>query len=262
MRKTIKEISKLKANNEKISVLTCYTANYAKILDNYCDILLVGDSLGMVLYGYPSTLQVSLDMMINHGKAVVNSSKNSLVVVDMPFATYQESKEQAFRNAAKILQETNCGAVKLEGGSEMVETIKFLTERGIPVMAHIGLKPQHFNQYGGYNIQGKDKNSENSIIADIEKINNSGAFSVVIEGVKKSLADKICKISKIPVIGIGASENCDGQVLVTEDMLGFFDETPKFVKKYSNIKEVISNAVKKYSSEVKSQKFPTKENLY
>lgn len=262
MRKTIKDIISLKAKKQKMVVLTCYTANYARILDEHCDILLVGDSLGMVLYGFESTLPVTLGMMINHGKAVVNSSKNALVVVDMPFGTYQEEEEVAFRNCARVMKETGCSAVKIEGGAEMSDTIKYLTERAIPVMAHIGLQPQYFNILGGYSVQGKTSDSKKQLIDDLKAVEKAGAFAVVLEGAVKSVADEICKIAKIPVIGIGASDKCDGQVLVTEDMLGFFDKTPKFVKKYANLRKTISKAVSDYAKEVRSNQFPGKENLY
>ncbi len=262
MRKTIKDIISLKAKKQKIAVLTCYTSNYSKILDEYCDILLVGDSLGMVLYGFESTLPVTLDLMINHGKAVVNSSKNALVIVDMPFGTYQESKEVAFRNCARVMKETGCSAVKIEGGAEMSDTIKYLTERAIPVMAHIGLQPQYFNVLGGYSVQGKTSDSKKQLIDDLKAVEKAGAFAVVLEGTVKSVADEICKIAKIPVIGIGATDKCDGQVLVTEDMLGFFDKTPKFVKKYADLKKIISKAISDYTKEVRSNQFPEKENLY
>jgi 3-methyl-2-oxobutanoate hydroxymethyltransferase len=261
-RNSIKTIQSLKAKKEKIVCLTAYTYPIAKILDNYADILLVGDSLGMVVYGFDSTLQVTLDMMINHAKAVVKASSKALIVVDLPFGTYQESKEIAFRNSAKILQKTGASAVKLEGGVEMAETIDFLTKRGIPVMAHIGLKPQYFNASGGYIVEGKTESSKKEIIKDLDAIQKSGAFSVVLESVDKKTADEICKNAKIPVIGIGASEKCDGQVLVIDDLIGLSETVPKFVKKYANIKVDIENSVKIFASEVKSKKFPKAENLY
>lgn len=262
MRKTIKDIISLKEKKQKIAVLTCYTANYAKILDEHCDILLVGDSLGMVLYGFESTLPVTVDMMINHGKAVVNSSKNSLVVVDMPFGSYQEEEEIAFRNSARVMKETGCAAVKIEGGAEMAETIHYLTQRGIPVMGHMGLKPQYFNIEGGYNVQGKTDASKKQILADLKALEEAGVFAVVLESTTKKTADEVCKKAKVPVIGIGASANCDGQVLVAEDMLGFFDKTAKFVKKYSDLNSRISRAVVEYCNDVKKGKFPAKENTY
>ncbi len=262
MRRTIRDIISLKSKKQKIAVLTCYTANYAKILDEHCDILLVGDSLGMVLYGFESTLPVSVEMMVNHGRAVVNSSKNAVVVVDMPFGSYQEEEEIAFRNSAKIMKETGCSAVKLEGGAEMAETIHYLTKRGIPVMGHIGLKPQYFNIEGGYSVQGKTDTSKKQILADLKALEEAGVFAVVIESVTKKTADEVCKKAKVPVIGIGASVNCDGQVLVAEDMLGFFDKTAKFVKRYSNLKSQISKAVSEYCNDVRKEKFPSKEYTY
>jgi 3-methyl-2-oxobutanoate hydroxymethyltransferase len=261
MKITVPEIISRK-NKQKISVLTAYTHPIAKILDGEVDMILVGDSLGMVLYGMDSTLTVTLDMMIEHGKAVTRAAKKSLVVVDMPFGSYQENPAQAFRNAARIISETNCQAVKLEGGVEMAETIRFLVDRGIPVVGHIGLEPQSFNVYGGYRIQGKDKNSEDSLIQDAKALEKAGCFAIVLEGIKKTAADKITKAIKIPTIGIGASVQCDGQVLVTDDMLGLFEQSPKFVKHYADIKKIILKAVKSYTTEVSSKKFPGEENCY
>lgn len=261
MRKTILDIKSSKSG-DKIVVLTAYTAPMAKIMDQYCDVLLVGDSLGMVVYGMKSTLPVTVSMMINHGKAVVDSSAKALVIVDMPFGSYQESPKQAFRNAAKIMAKTGCQAVKLEGGQEIADTIEFLNKRGIPVMGHIGLKPQSVNQMGGYKIQGKDKTSAKQIQDDAKALEAAGCFSIVIEGVQKKLADKITNSITIPTIGIGASEECDGQVLVSEDMLGLNADVPKFVKKYANLDRVINTAVESFAQDVRSKKFPNKENCY
>lgn len=261
MRITIPKI-KARKGNEPIVVLTAYTAPFARILDKYVDILLVGDSLGMVLYGMDTTLPVSLEMMINHGKAVVKGSEKALVVVDMPFGSYQKSKEQAFKNAAKIMQETGCSAVKLEGGEEMAETTDFLTKRGIPVMAHIGLMPQQVNTLGGYSYQGKTKKSQEEILKSAKAIEEAGAFALVLEAVDAKLVGKITDKLTIPTIGIGASVNCDGQVLVTEDMAGLFEKTPKFVKKYGSLANELDLAVKMYTEEVKSKKFPAKENSF
>lgn len=244
-------------NSTPLVCLTAYTASFAKIFDKYCDIILVGDTLGMIIYGMESTIAVTLDMMINHGKAVVKSSNKACVIVDMPFATYQESPKQAFRNAAKILKETGCTGVKLEGGVELAETIEFLTQNGIPVMAHIGLMPQHINVYGSYKYQGRNVATKNKILLDAKKVAQSGAFAVVLESIDKSLAEKITKEISIPTIGIGASAKCDGQVLVCDDMLGLFtDFKPKFVKRYANLAQDIQNAVSNYSEEVKLRKFP------
>ena len=261
MRKTIPEIIQRK-KGEKIVVLTAYTFPVAKIIDEFADIILVGDSLGMVLYGMNSTLAVTVEMMSLHGAAVTKASSNALVVVDMPFGSYQESAAQAFRNAAKIMAETGAGAVKLEGGTEIAETVKLLTSAGIPVMGHIGMQPQSFNSYGGFKVQGKDKASQTKIMADGLALEKAGAFAVVIEGVKKETADVITKKLKIPTIGIGASANCDGQVLVTEDMVGLTEKAPKFVKKYADIATTIKKAAKGFASDVRTKNFPTAENLY
>lgn len=254
---------KNRKNGEPIVCLTAYSTPFAKILDEYVDILLVGDSLGMVLYGMDSTLSVTLEMMINHGKAVVRGAVKSCVVVDMPFGSYQESKSQAFKNASKVMAQTGCQAIKLEGGTEMAETIKFLVERGIPVMGHVGLMPQRVNAYGGYGCQGKTPESKKKVMEDAIAVQNAGAFSIVIEGVIETLAKEVTKKLTIPVIGIGGSPDCDGQILVSEDMAGLFtDFTPKFVKRYGNLAEELKNAVKNYSDDVKSRKFPTKENCF
>ena len=254
-RKTIRDIIKLKGKTP-IVCLTAYTAPIARILDENVDILLVGDSLGMVVYGMETTLPVTIDMMIAHGKAVVNNSSKSLVVIDMPFATYQKSKEQAFENAARIISETGCSAIKIEGGIEMSETISFLTTRGIAVMGHIGLLPQSVNSQGGYHIHGKNDAEYKKIIQDAKSLQESGAFSIVIEGVVPDLAHEITDIVDVPTIGIGASLHCDGQVLVTEDMLGLNLDTPKFVKKFSNLHEQVKKAVEDFSDAVRQKKFP------
>lgn len=241
--------------------LTAYTYPIAEILDEHVDILLVGDSLGMVLYGMESTLPVTIDMMIQHGKAVVNGSQNALVVVDMPFASYQKNKEVAFENCARVLSETGCSAVKVEGGTEMSETIEFLTKRGIPVMAHIGLLPQSVNSQGGYRTHGKTDSEYKSILEDAKSVEKAGAFSVVLEGVVADLAHEITDKIKIPTIGIGASPACDGQVLVTDDMIGLLESPPKFVKCYADIRSEIENAVQNFSSDVRNKKFPEKPAL-
>jgi 3-methyl-2-oxobutanoate hydroxymethyltransferase len=243
--------------------LTCYTASQARFLDAHVDVLLVGDSLGMVLYGYPSTLPVSLDTMIQHGAAVVRGSKTSLVVVDLPFASYQESPAQAFRNAARVLAETGCAAVKLEGGAEMAETVHFLVQRGVPVCGHIGLTPQSVNSFGGFRTQGKEEAEAARILADAHAISEAGAFAIVIEGVVEPLARRITESIPTPTIGIGASAACDGQVLVAEDALGLFaDFTPRFVKRYANLGEAVSNAVASYADEVRTRRFPAPEHCF
>lgn len=258
---TVKEI-KAKKGLEPICCLTAYTAPFAEILDEHVDILLVGDSLGMVLYGMDSTLGVTLDMMCNHGAAVVKASKEACVIVDMPFGTYQETKEQAFRNAAEILAKTGAAAVKLEGGKTMEETIKFLCERGVPVMGHIGLMPQSVNNMGGYKYQGKTSAEREQILEDAIAVQRAGAFSIVLEGITKSLADEITEKLNIPTIGIGASPLCDGQVLVTEDMIGMFNKVPKFVKVFGNVRKSIAESAIQFSHDVKARKFPTEKNCF
>lgn len=259
---TAPEILKRKGDATPIVALTSYHANTARIVDNHADILLVGDSLGMVLYAMESTLGVSLDMMIMHGKAVVLGSKHALVVVDMPFGSYEESPETAFRNAARIMQETGCSAVKLEGGVHMAETIRFLTRRGIPVMAHIGLTPQSINTLGGFKTQGRDTALWPLIKADARAVSEAGAFSVVLEGIVEPLAAEISREIAIPTIGIGGSKECDGQILVLEDMLGYNPKPPKFVKVYGTVGDAIDQAVKAYAQDVRSRVFPADENVY
>jgi 3-methyl-2-oxobutanoate hydroxymethyltransferase len=243
--------------------LTAYTAPMAKILDPHCDFLLVGDSLGMVLYGLDSTLGVTLDMAINHGAAVVRGSSHACIVVDMPFGTYQESKEQAYRNCARVLVETGCAAVKIEGGTEMAETVSFLVERGIPVMGHIGLKPQSVNVAGGYRAHGRNLDEAAKIKQDAHAIADAGAFSIVIEGVIEGLAAEITSEIPVVTIGIGASAECDGQVLVTEDAMGMFtDFTPKFVKRFAEMGDEMGKAAAEYAKEVKARTFPADEHCY
>lgn len=260
-RTTVPEIAARKGG-EPIVSLTSYHAHTAAIVDKYADFILVGDSLGMVMHGMESTIGVPLDLMIMHGKAVVRGTEKALVVVDMPFGTYEEGPSVAFRNAAKIMKETGCGAVKLEGGKRMAETIHFLVERGIPVMAHIGLTPQSSHVMGGFKTQGKDKAGWDAIIEDAKAVAEAGAFSVVVEGVVEDLADKITEACPIPTIGIGASANCDGQILVLEDMLGLNEWTPKFVKVYGDLGPAIERAVKTYAEEVKDRSFPGPDNTY
>lgn len=248
---------------EPIVCLTAYTMPMAQLLDEQCDLLLVGDSLGMVVYGMDSTLAVSVDMMINHGKAVMRGSKKACVVVDLPFGSYQESKEQAFRTASRILAETGCAAVKLEGGAELAETVAFLNQRGVPVMAHIGLMPQQVNTMGGFKSQGRGEEGAEKVVNDAIAVARAGAFAVVVEGTVEPVARRITETIDIPTIGIGASVACDGQVLVTEDILGLFsDFTPKFVKRYANLGDEISKAVGEYASEVRTRQFPTDEHCF
>jgi 3-methyl-2-oxobutanoate hydroxymethyltransferase len=232
-------------------------------LDAHCDFLLVGDSLGMVLYGMESTLGVTLDMAINHGAAVVRGSTHACVIVDMPFGTYQESQEQAYRNCARVMAETGCAAIKIEGGIEMAETVTFLVERGIPVMGHIGLKPQSVNVSGGYRAHGRNPDEAKKIKQDALAISDAGAFAIVIEGVIQNLAAEITHEIPIVTIGIGASAECDGQVLVTEDIIGMFTEfTPKFVKRFAEVGDEIGRAAAEYAKEVKLRAFPADEHCY
>lgn len=247
---------------EPIVSLTSYHAHTAAIVDRYADFILVGDSLGMVMHGMDSTVPVPLDLMIMHGRAVVRGTKRALIVVDMPFGTYEESPQIAFRNAVRIMKETNCGAVKLEGGARMAETIHFLVERGIPVMGHIGLTPQSTNTMGGFKTQGRDQDGWPIHEADARAVQDAGAFSIVLEGMVEPLAAKISKSLDIPTIGIGASAECDGQILVLEDMLGLNPNPPKFVKTYGNLLEGIETAVANYASDVKTRSFPTEAQVY
>lgn len=242
--------------------LTAYTAPMASILDEYCDILLVGDSIGMVIYGMDNTLGVTLDIMIAHGRAVVKASRKSLVVIDMPFGTYEESPEVAFRNCARVMADTGAQAIKLEGGRSMAPTIEFLTRRSIPVMAHIGLMPQSVNTMGGFVAQGRDEAEWADILADAAAVEAAGAFSTVVEGVSRDLGDKIARETSNLIIGIGASAACDGQILVTDDMLGMFDWTPKFVKKFGDLRNQINQAVSGYADAVRSREFPADAQTY
>jgi 3-methyl-2-oxobutanoate hydroxymethyltransferase len=247
---------------EPIVSLTAYHAHTARIVDPYVDFMLVGDSLGMVMHGFESTVPVPLDLMIMHGQAVVRGATRALVVVDMPFGSYEESPSVAFRNAARVMKETGCGAIKLEGGTRMGETIRYLTERGIPVMSHIGLTPQSFHVMGGFKTQGREEAAWAAFENDADVIAEAGAFAVVIEGVAARLADRLTKRISIPTIGIGASAQCDGQILVLEDMLGLSPWVPKFVKEFGAIGTAIENAVKTYSQEVRARTFPAVEHTY
>ena len=247
---------------EPIVSLTAYHAHTAAIADRHVDFLLVGDSLGMVMHGYETTLPVPLDLMIMHGRAVNRGAKRALVVVDMPFGSYEESPAQAFRNAARVIKETECGAIKLEGGKRMAETIRFLTERGIPVMAHIGMTPQSINVMGGFRTQGRSKDQWAQIEEDAIAVAEAGAFAVVLEAMAEPLAERITKAIPIPTIGIGASAQCDGQILVMEDMLGLSPRVPKFVKEFGKVAEAIENAIQSYSGAVRSRAFPEADHTY
>lgn len=247
---------------QPLVMLTAYTARQAQLLDPHCDILLVGDSLGQVIYGLPSTLPVTLDMMIAHGAAVVRGSYHSVVLVDMPFGSYEQSPQQAFASASRVMAETGCAGVKLEGGEAMAETIAFLTKRGIPVMAHVGLTPQAVNALGGYAARGRSQEEHAKIIADGQAVAKAGAFAVVVEGVVEPIAAALTRSVDIPTIGIGGSAECDGQVLVTEDMLGMFERVPRFVKRYADMAALVSDAAAKYAEEVRSRSFPGPEQIY
>ncbi|ASG20048.1 3-methyl-2-oxobutanoate hydroxymethyltransferase [Nitrospirillum viridazoti] len=243
--------------------LTAYTAPMAGLLDPHCDVLLVGDSLGMVLYGLPSTLGVTVEMMVAHGAAVVRGSNHAAVVVDLPFGSYQESPEQAFRVAARILAETGAAAVKLEGGEEMAATIDFLVRRGIPVMGHVGLTPQAVNVLGGYRARGRSDAEQAKILGDARAVAEAGAFSLVIEGVVEPLARQVTELVPVVTIGIGASAACDGQVLVSDDMLGLFaDFTPKFVKRYADLATQVGAAAQAYAEDVRARRFPGPEHTF
>ena len=268
-RKTAPEI-RARKGGEPIVMLTSYHAHTAALVDRHCDVILVGDSLGNVMHGFETTVPVTLEMMILQGRAVMWGSSQALVVVDMPFGSYEASKEQAFHSAVRIMKETQCGAVKLEGGVRMAETIAFLSQRGIPVMAHIGLTPQSINAIGSFKSQGRDEaarldkgdNGSGAIQDDARAVEQAGAFSIVIEAVAEPLARRVTGIVSVPTIGIGASAACDGQVLVLEDMLGLSPRTPKFVRRYGDLGPAIEAAIEGYAKDVRSRAFPGPEHVY
>ena len=242
--------------------LTAYTTPMARMMDVHCDFVLVGDSLGMVVHGLPSTLGVTMEMMILHGQAVARGLSRAMMVIDMPFGSYEESPEQAFRNAARLMAETGAGAVKLEGGTHVAETIAFLVARGVPVMAHVGLTPQSINTLGGYKVQGRDAGAE-KLLADARAVAEAGAFAVVLEKVPAVMADRITEEVAIPTIGIGASAGCDGQILVVDDMLGLFTAfKPKFVKRYADLGTQGEAAIAAYADEVRARQFPADEHTF
>jgi 3-methyl-2-oxobutanoate hydroxymethyltransferase len=245
-----------------IVMLTSYHAHTARIVDRHCDVILVGDSLGMVMHGFETTIPVTLDMMILQGHAVMRGSRRALVVIDMPFGSYEASKEQAFLSAARVMKETGCGAIKVEGGQRMADTIAFLVERGIPVMGHVGLTPQSINAIGGFKAQGRDPADWGRIEADACAVADAGAFAVVLEAVAEPLAVRITGEVAIPTIGIGASATCDGQVLVLEDMLGLSPRVPKFVKRFTDLGPSIDAAVEAYAAEVRARTFPSPDHVY
>jgi 3-methyl-2-oxobutanoate hydroxymethyltransferase len=264
-RLTVPAIRKRKVGGvtaEPIVMLTAYTARQAQLLDAHCDLLLVGDSLGQVIYGLDSSVPVTLDMMAAHGAAVVRGSYHAVVLVDMPFGSYEQSPAQAFENASRLLKQTGCAGVKLEGGEAMAETVEFLVKRGIPVLGHVGLTPQAVNVLGGYGARGSSEAEAKKIVADAKALEAAGAFAIVIEGVIEPIAIEVTRAVACPTIGIGASAQCDGQVLVTEDMLGMFDRVPRFVKRYEEIASVISGAAETYAAEVRARTFPGPEQTY
>ncbi len=247
---------------EPLVMLTAYTARQAQLLDPHCDLLLVGDSLGQVIYGLPSTIPVTMEMMANHAAAVVRGSYHSVVVVDMPFGSYETSPEDAFDSAARLMKESGAAAVKLEGGEAMAETVAFLVERGIPVMGHIGLTPQAVNVLGGYGARGRSDAEAEKIVGDGKALDRAGAFAIVVEGVIEPIAIAVTKAVECPTIGIGASAQCDGQVLVSDDMLGMFERVPRFVKRYEDLATTISETAAKYAAEVRDRSFPGPDQLY
>ena len=255
------DIQAMKGGTPIVS-LTAYTTPMAQMMDDHCDFVLVGDSVGMVLHGLPSTLGVTMDMMIMHGRAVARGLSKAMMVIDMPFGSYEEGPEQAFRNAARLMAETGAGAVKLEGGTAMADTIAFLVARGVPVMAHVGLTPQSINTLGGYKVQGRGE-AASSLIADAKAVTAAGAFAVVLEKVPESLADDISQSIKIPTIGIGASAGCDGQILVVDDMLGLFTAfKAKFVKRYAELGMDGAAAIAAYADDVRARRFPGPEHVF
>ncbi|MEC8669507.1 MAG: 3-methyl-2-oxobutanoate hydroxymethyltransferase [Pseudomonadota bacterium] len=248
--------------SDPLVCLTAYTTPVAQLADADCDLVLVGDSVGMVLHGLPSTLGVTMEMMVLHGRAVARGLSRALMVVDMPFGSYEDSPAQAFRNAARLMAETGAGAVKLEGGAHMEDTIRFIVDRGIPVMAHIGLTPQAVNALGGYRVQGRGADADR-ILEDARAVTRAGAFSVVLEKVPAALADQITAEIEIPTVGIGASAGCDGQILVIDDMLGLFDAfKPKFVKRYGDLASDARTAIRTYAEEVRARSFPAPEHVF
>ena len=255
------KIKKIRLKKKPLVCLTAYNQFTAQIIDNYCDVILVGDSLGMAYYGNSSTRSVKIDDIIRHAKSVRRGVKKSILIVDMPYGTYK-TKLDAKKNALKIIKDTNCDGIKLEGGKAKADIVRHLVKNNINVMGHIGLLPQNIKNKKDFKIVGKNPKEEKKIIKDLKELENSGVFAIVLEGVKENLAKKIMDISKVPIIGIGASNSCDGQILVLEDMLGFFDKVPKFAKKYLNLKNQIDKAVKKFSQDVRKRNFPNKKYVY
>lgn len=261
VRKTVRDIAAAKGGTPLVC-LTAYTAPMAEILDERCDVLLVGDSVGMVVHGLPTTVGVTVDMMILHGQAVMRKSKRAFVVVDMPFGSYEASPEQAFMNASRIMRETGCQAVKIEAGAYAADTVRYLVERGIPVMAHVGLRPQATNVDGGFKAKGRTERERSRTIEEALAADEAGCFAMVIEGVAEDLAAQITEQVGCPTVGIGASAACDGQILVTDDLLGMFEWTPKFVRKFTDLRGEIARATDAWAEEVRTRKFPSRKEIY
>ena len=259
--KTVKDIAAAKGGDPLVC-LTAYTAPMAELLDPHCDLLLVGDSVGMVVHGLPSTVGVTLEMMILHGQAVMRKAKQAMVVVDMPFGSYETNSDQAFLNAARVMKETGCHAVKIESGTYAADQIAHLVARGVPVMGHVGLRPQAINVDGGFRAKGRTGAGWARALEEAKAADDAGAFAIVVEGVAEELAVEITEAVSCPTIGIGASSACDGQILVTEDMLGLFDWVPKFVRKYGDQKAEISKAVADYAKDVRARAFPSTKETY
>ena len=262
-RPTTTDIRAAKDVREPLACLTCYTAQMARAIDEHVDLILVGDSLGMTIYGFDTTLPVTLDMMVAHGQAVVRSTRSTFVVVDLPFGSYEASEEQAFRSSSRILAETGAQAVKLEGGVEVAQTVRFLVDRGIPVMAHVGLMPQRIQALGGFRAQGRTPETALAVIRDAEAVAAAGAFAVVVEAVPVDTGKRVTEAVPIPTIGIGAGPHCDGQILVIHDALGLFPAfTPRFVKRYAELGAAMSDAAAHYAAEVRSRTFPAPEHTF
>ena len=260
-RKTVKDIAAAKGGDPLVC-LTAYDAPMAALLDEHADVLLVGDSVGMVVHGLPSTVGVTMEMMILHGQAVMRGASSAFVVVDMPFGSYETNADQAFLNAARIMKETGCQAIKIESGAYAATQIAHLVERGVPVMGHVGLRPQAVNVDGGFRAKGRTQDERERVLAEAHAADAAGAFAIVVEGVAEDLAAQITKEVSCPTIGIGASAQCDGQILVTQDMLGVFDWTPKFVRKYADLKTAIETAAASYASDVRARTFPGEAEIY
>lgn len=258
---TVPEI-RARKGKEKIVCLTAYSAPMAALLDPHVDLLLVGDSVGMVVHGLPSSVGVTLEMMILHGRAVMRAASHALVVVDLPFGSYERSAAQAHESAVRVMQETGCQAIKVEAGEGVPETIAFLVQRGIPVVGHVGLRPQASNLDGGFKTKGRSKAERDRALAEAKAVDAAGAFAIVVEGVASDLADEITSVVSVPTIGIGASPSCDGQILVTDDMLGLFDWTPKFVRRYADMRDLIDRAAAHYADDVRAGSFPGSAELY